>query len=120
MKKKLFLLSVIAFGLIFLMATLPNLDGKWTGTIKTPDGNEIQAGYNFKTDGETLTGTANSPYGVVSIDKGKISGDSFSFQVTVEGNNYPHKGKIYADSCALDIDFGGPIVHTVLVRDTAK
>ena len=79
MKKKLFLLTIIAFGFIFLMAALPGLDGKWTGTIKAPDGNEIQAAYNFKTDGEKLTGTASSPYGVVPIDSGKISGDFFFF-----------------------------------------
>jgi hypothetical protein len=120
MKKKLFLLCVVAFGFIFLMAMLPSLDGKWAGIIKAPDGNEIQATYNFTTDGDKLTGTASSPYGVVPIDSGKVSGDSFSFQVTVDGNNYPHKGKIYEDSCALDIDFGGPLVHTVLVRDTTK
>jgi len=120
MKKKLFSLGAIAFGLIFLMAALSGLDGKWAGIIKTPDGNEFPAGYNFKTDGEILTGTANSQYGTVSIDSGKISGNSFSFQVTVDGNNYPHKGKFYDDSCGLDIDFGGQTIHTVLLRDTTK
>jgi len=120
MKEKIFSLSAIFFGLIFIMATLSGLDGKWAGAIKTPDGNEFPANYNFKTNGDILTGTASSQYGTVSIDSGKISGNSFSFQVTVDGNNYPHKGKFYEDSCGLDIDFGGQAIHTVLLRDTTK
>lgn len=119
MKKKLISLGAISLGLIFLMATLSALDGKWAGTIKTPEGSEFQAGYNFKTDGNILTGTASAQqFGTASLDSGKISGNSFSFQVTVDGHAYPHKGKFYGDSCALDIDFGGETTHTVLLRDT--
>ena len=120
MKKKLFILTTIAFGFIFLMATSLNLDGKWIGTIKTPGGDDIQATYTFITKGDILTGTASSPHGEVAIDSGKISGSNFSFQVNVDGNIYPHKGTMYDDSCGLDIDFGGQIMHTVLVRDTTK
>lgn len=118
MRKKLFSLGAISLGVIFVMATLSGLDGKWVGAIKTPDGSEFPADYNFKTNGEILTGTVGSQYGIVPIDSGKISGNSFSFQVTVDGNNYPHKGKFYEDSCGLDIDFGGQTIHTVLLRDT--
>jgi hypothetical protein len=35
----------------------------------------------------------------VTVDNGTIDGDTFKFKVTVEGNDYPHKAKIYADSC---------------------
>jgi hypothetical protein len=102
------------------MAVLASLDGKWTGIVKTPDGNELNVIYNFKTDGDKLTGTAESPSGVVPIDSGKVAGNTFSFQVTVDGNDYPHKGIIYGDSCGLDIDLGGQMIHTTIVRDTAK
>ena len=104
----------------FLIALLATLDGKWTGTITTPDGSNVPVSYNFKVDGATLTGTAGSPHGTATIDSGKIAGNDFSFSVTVDGNAYPHKGKIYDDSCGIDINFGGPIVHTTLLRDTAK
>jgi len=66
-----------------------------------------------------LTGTGESPAGTVTIDGGKVSGDSFSFKVTVEGNDYSHTGKFHGDSCDLDIDFGGgAIVHARLKRVT--
>jgi len=120
MKRKLF--NAIALGccFIFLMAVIASLDGKWAGVIKTPDGNDLNVAYNFKVDGDKLTGTAESPSGMVIIDSGKVAGNDFSFQVTVDGNDYPHKGKLYDDSCGIDIDFGSQVIHTTLLRDTAK
>jgi hypothetical protein len=100
------------------VAVFADLNGKWTGVITTPDGTDLQVVYNFKVTGDTLTGTAESPAGAVSIDNGKVTGDNFSFKVTVDGNDYPHTGKVYADSCSLDIDFGSQMVHTTLKRVT--
>lgn len=88
--------------------------------MMTPDGSEIPAVYNFKVEGQELSGTAESPEGVVKIDSGKVTGNTFTFQVTVDGNDYPHKGTLYDDSCTLDIDFGYQMVHTTLLRDTAR
>ena len=88
MKIKLFTTSALfVFVIVLLAAAIADLNGRWKGTIEVPDGNEIQAVYNFKVDGEKLTGTAESPSGVVSIDSGKVAGNSFSFQVTVDGND---------------------------------
>ncbi len=120
MKRKLFSPIVLACCFIVLMAaTFADLSGKWTGVIKTPDGNDLAVTYNFKVDGDVLTGTAESPAGEVTVDNGKVTGDTFTFKVTVDGNDYPHTGKMYADSCGLDIDFGGQKVHTTLKRAPA-
>ena len=66
----------------------------------------------------------------IIIDDGKVSGDTFSFKVTVDGDDFtafegltgtlPHTGKLHADSCDLDIDFGGVMIHTTLKRVTDK
>lgn len=120
MKKAFLNPIVLCCSFIFCFATLADLNGKWSGTIKTPDGNELQAVYNFKVEGDQLTGTAESPAGVVIIDSGKVMGNTFSFKVTVDGNDYPHKGTLYDDSCGVDIDFGYETVHTTLLRDTAR
>ncbi|MBS1501053.1 MAG: glycoside hydrolase [Bacteroidetes bacterium] len=120
MKRKFLIPAALLSCFLFVMAVVADLNGKWKGTIKTPDGNELEVVYNFKADGDKLTGTADSPAGSVSIDDGKITGDTFSFKVTVDGTDYPHKGKMYADSCGIDIDFGGSTVHTTVVRDTTK
>ena len=120
MKRKLFNSIALCCCFIFLMAVIATLDGKWTGVVKTPDGNELNVIYNFKTDGDKLTGTVDGPSGVIPLDSGKVAGNTFSFQVMVDGTVYPHTGKLYDDSCGLDIDFGGQLIHTTLVRDTTK
>jgi hypothetical protein len=120
MKRKLLNPITLVCCLFMVVAAIADLNGKWVGAIKTPDGNDLTVIYSFKVDGDRLTGTAESPAGTVSLDSGRVSGDTFKFQVTVNGNVYPHSGKIYADSCGLDIDFGGQKTHTTLKRAVEK
>jgi len=120
MKRKLFNpIALACCFIVFAAFVVADISGKWTGVIKTPDGNDLQVSYNFKVDGDKLTGTAESPAGQVTVDDGKITGDTFTFKVTVDGNDYPHSGKVYADSCGLDIDFGAQKIHTTLKRAPA-
>ena len=120
MKRRLLNSIGLAGCLFFIMAVAPDLNGKWKGVIKIPDGDELNVIYNLKADSTALTGTAESTFGIVPIDSGKVMGNNFAFQVTVDGTDYPHKGKIYGDSCGLDIDFGSQTVHTTILRDTAR
>ncbi len=120
MKRKLFTTIALASCFVVLLAVFADLNGKWSGIIKTPDGNELPVTYNFKVNGDVLTGTAESPAGEVTVDDGKITGDTFSFKVTVNGSDYPHTGKVYADSCGMDISFGDQKIHTTLKRPVDK
>ena len=117
MKKKFFTTTALICCFMICFAIVADITGKWTGTIVTPDGQDIPVTYNFKVDGDKLTGTADSPQGSVPIDEGKIDGDKFSFKVTVSGADYPHTGKIYTDSLAMDLDFGGQKVHFIVKKD---
>ncbi|HEY9004350.1 MAG TPA: hypothetical protein VIM89_23540 [Mucilaginibacter sp.] len=120
MKRKLFYpIALVCCFVVFAAFVVADLSGKWAGVLKLPDGNELQVTYDFKVDGDKLTGTAESPAGQVTVDDGKINGDTFTFKVTVDGNEYPHSGKLYADSCGLDIDFGAQKIHTTLKRPVA-
>ncbi len=116
MKKRIFTSAALLCCFIVCFALIADISGKWSGTIVTPDGQDIPVTYNFKVDGEKLTGTADSPQGSVTIDDGKIKGDDFSFKVTVSGNDYPHTGKVYADSLAMNLDFGGQKVHFIVKK----
>jgi hypothetical protein len=116
MNKKYFITTALVCCFMVCLAIVADLNGKWTGTIKTPDGNEVPVTYNFKVDSNKLTGTAESPQGTVTVDDGKINGNDFSFKVTVDGNDYPHTGKLYTDSCGMDIDFGGQKLHFTIKR----
>jgi hypothetical protein len=114
MKRKIFTTALLSCCFMIAMAAFADLNGKWTGTLNTPDGQALDISYNFKVDGEKLTGTASSPAGDVTVDDGKIKGDDFTFKVNVNGTDYPHSGKVYADSVAMNIDFGGNNAHFVL------
>jgi len=116
MKKRIFTTTALVCCFMVCLAVVADLTGKWTGILKTPDGNEIPLTYNFKADGDKLTGTAESPEGTVPLDSGKISGDNFAFKVTVGDKVYKHSGKFYTDSCGLDIDADGMKLHTTLKR----
>lgn len=104
-------------------AIAANLAGKWTGTLKTPDGNEFPLTYTFKTDSGKLTGIASSPQGDVAITEGKlITATDFTFNLSVNGSDIKHTGKFYpdADSIGMDIDFMGNKMHTTLKRSSDK
>jgi len=100
----------------FAIAT--DLAGKWTGTLKAPDGNEYPLTYTFKTDSGKLTGTGTSPQGEVAITDGKLNGTDFTFNIGVNGMDIKNTGKYYpaGDSIGLDIDFNGMKFHATLKR----
>jgi hypothetical protein len=123
MKKRIFTSVALVCCVMVCFAIAADLAGKWTGTLKTPDGNEIPLTYVFKTDSGKLTGTAATPDGEVAITDGKlISATDFTFNVSVNGADYKHTAKLYpaADSIGLDIDFNGTKLHTTLKRSTDK
>lgn len=109
--------------MICLAATIADLSGKWTGTVRTPDGNDLQLNYVFKIDGDKLTGTGQGDGQPAPISEGKVAGDVITFKVTSEeGKVFPHAGKYYAqgDSIAMDIEVDGAKFHSTLKRVTDK
>jgi hypothetical protein len=121
MRRKILIIAALLSYFLLVMAVADGVTGKWKGIIKTPDGHGIPVVYNFKADGDKLTGTSKSPEGVLDIMDGKITGDTFSFRtIGSQGDSYYTKGKIYADSCGIDIDFGDLKVHLKVMRDTTK
>lgn len=120
MKRKIFTTVALVCFVMVCFAIAANLAGKWTGTLKTPDGNEFPLTYTFKTDSGKLTGMVSSPQGDVPLTDGKlISATDFTFSVSVNGADIKHTGKFYpdADSVGMDIDVSGQKLHTTLKRD---
>src|ERR1700761_4930319 len=115
--KKLFSLSLMLLCCIFVcFAASASLNGEWHGTLKIDDGTEYPLKYNFKVDGDKLTGTAKGPTGDLPITDGELHGSTFSFSVTVEKMQILHTGKFYADSVSLDLECQDKEAHTVLTR----
>ena len=104
-------------------AAITDLSGKWTGSIATPDGNQLQLNYVFKVEGNMLSGTGQGDGNPAEIKEGKVSGDSITFKVYDDnGEVIPHKGKYYAqgDSISMNIEAHGNKFHATLKRVTDK
>ena len=60
------------------------IDGTWTGTLSIMGGPPMPITYNFKADGDVLTGTmSGGPGQWIPIKEGKIDGTNISFAVDV-------------------------------------
>jgi hypothetical protein len=74
--------------------------GKWQASFDSGIGPQKYT-YQFKVDGATLTGKADSGWGETEIQEGKISGDEISFVEIIDfaGNatRVTYKGKVSGD-----------------------
>jgi len=122
MKRKLFITAALLCCFTAVFAFFADINGNWSGTITTPDGQEFPLTYSFKTDADKLTGTATNPQGTVDLTEGKVKGDSISFAIDANGIKIPHTGKYFAagDSISLNIDYQGMKFHTTLKRAVDK
>jgi hypothetical protein len=119
MKSKFFSITIMLICTAMIcFAVIADLAGKWTGTVKTPDGTDFPLTYIFKIDGSNLTGSLQSPQGELPISDGKINGASFSFKLDFNGTPIINTGKYYGDSIGIDADINGTKLHTVLKRAT--
>jgi uncharacterized lipoprotein YehR (DUF1307 family) len=120
MTKKITIMALLVCSFMLCLAAIAitNLTGKWTANLNTPDGNEIPLTFNFKVDGDKLTGSSEAPQGSIPIADGKIDKNNFTFTVSFNGTDIKHTCKYYeaADSVGMDIDFGGQKMHTTLKR----
>ena len=95
-----------------------DVDGKWTGTMNTPNG-DVPINFTFKADGATLNGSTSGPDGMeIKIANGKVDGDKISFTVTFDFQGMPfsmnYSGAVTKDQIKFIIDiFGMPVDLTV-------
>ena len=89
-------------GLLAVAALAADITGKWTAQMPGRNGQTREATFNFKVDGNTLTGTVSGARGETPISDGKIDGDQVSFSQTMEfnGNSVKliYKGTVSGDS----------------------
>ena len=113
MKIRMLLLGLV---LVTSPAFAADIDGKWTGSLDTPNG-PVQLNYTFKADGATLTGSTSAPDGsAVPIKDGKIDGKKVSFSLTLDfgggpttflytGEVSPTELKLHSEFMNMPIDF---------------
>ena len=91
-----------------------DVDGKWSGSLDTPNG-PVQVSFLFRADGSTLTGTTTGPDGnSVALKNGKIDGDkiSFSFDVSFGADpvTFDYTGVVNGSELKLHTDFMGQAI----------
>jgi hypothetical protein len=85
-----------------------DISGPWQTKLKIPDGAELELKYQFKVDGEKLTGSVESPAGQIDLREGKIAGDEISYKLTIGDRDVSYTGKI-ADGKINLKSRGGPL-----------
>ena len=68
--------------LLTLSCSAGGINGKWIADLPGRDGQTRQQTFNFKAEGNKLTGTISGRQGETPISDGEINGDDISFSVT--------------------------------------
>ena len=102
---------LIAFLLFAGSCFAADVDGKWSGSLSTPNG-DFPVSFTLKADGAMLTGTTMGPDGSdVKIANGKADGNNISFSVTFDFGGMPftltYKGVVAKEQIKFTIDIGG-------------
>jgi len=106
--KKVVLVTV--FMLVTCFAFSADVDGKWTAEMDMM-GTPMVLNFNFKADGDKLTGTTG-PEGMgpeTGISEGKIDGNNISFVVVVDMGmemRISYKGTVEGSEIKLNMDMG--------------
>ncbi len=73
------------------------VDGTWTATADGPDGNPLEATYEFEAIGKELFGTVSTRLGGGSFSEGKIDGDKISFVARYGETTIEWNGTVFGD-----------------------
>ena len=117
MQRRNFALLTMLFALAGVAAWAADITGAWAGSMANGNG-DFSLTYNFKQDGDKLSGTVIGPQGdPLPLIDCKINGDKISFAVKVDmGGNvttFSSKGTVKGDEIKLTttndagMDFGG-------------
>jgi hypothetical protein len=94
------LLLGTALAVLLLAPAWADVTGKWTAAIDTQIGVQNYT-YDFKVDGEKLTGRAKSQFGDTEISEGTVKGDEISFVESLDMEGQPlritYTGKVSGD-----------------------
>lgn len=115
-------MKVYALLVLMMLCAVPALaadvDGKWSGSLATPNG-DVTVGFDFKSDGSALTGSTTGPDGAqVAIKNGKVEGNKISFIVTIDFGgmmfDLAYSGVVAPAEIKMTVDFAGmPFEFTV-------
>jgi hypothetical protein len=114
-------MKLLAVALLLASAAFAaDVDGKWTGTMATPNG-DVPVNFTFMADGAKLNGSTMGPDSAeIQIKDGKVDGNNISFSVTFDFQGMPftmnYKGAVEKDQIKFTIDIFGMPVELLVKR----
>jgi hypothetical protein len=104
----MFVLGAIALVTFVAAASAADLNGKWKGDMKMPDGGSLELNFTFHVDGEKLTGTVVNTYGEEQITEGSVKGDAISFIIMAGGGQFKltYKGQVAGEEIKFHVTIG--------------
>ena len=100
---KKILLTVFIALIAIVVTNAEGISGKWKSSFESGQG-AMELTFNFKVDGEKLTGKVTSEMGDMEITNGKVSGNEISFDVDAMGSAIKHKGKLEGEVIKLKVE----------------
>ena len=101
MKHRIVILAVALVLIGITLAWAAGVDGKWVAQVPGQGGQTRETTFNFKAEGDKLTGTVSGRQGDNPISDGTIKGDEISFtqKINAQGNEIKitYKGKVSGD-----------------------
>ena len=87
MKLRVLVCAVAVLAVFVAVAAAADVTGKWTAQVPGRGGETRETTFNFKADGDKLTGTMSGMQGnEIAISDGMVSGDDISFSVSMSFN----------------------------------
>ena len=124
MRNRVFVFGAVAMFAFLTAAIATDLNGKWKGDMKTPNGDSLEINFNFQVNGEKLTGTVANTYGEEQITDGTVKGDAISFVILAGGGQFRivYKGKVVGDDLKFNVTIGdmgeGELTFSSLARES--
>ena len=109
MKNRVFVFSALVMMMcLAAVANATDLNGKWKGYMKAPNGDMLEINFNFQVNGEKLTGTVANSYGEEQITEGTVKGDAISFVILAGGGQFKitYKGKVVGEDLKFNVTIG--------------
>ena len=89
--------GLILFGCALLIAASNAVEGRWKWVTDTPDGGPTEWTTIFKVQDGKLTGTAEGEPGHFELTNLKMSGETLSGEIEVEGDKYTFEVTVTGD-----------------------
>ncbi|TFF37948.1 hypothetical protein [Mucilaginibacter psychrotolerans] len=117
MKIKKLTLALMAMAIVTVAYAATDISGHWKGSIN----NEIEVAYDFKVDGQKLSGSTKGPDGnTIQLTDGWFKDDSLAFTLPIMDQQFKMTGKVKSTDQIVLYMKGGPMGDMSYVIKKAK